>query len=201
MSAEIEHLRAAGRAATEGPWVAVEGGVRGNERRNWVASTHGCINAEGNEAFIATARNEWDGLLDEVERLRRWKAEALPVIGGLQTLGRALGLRPGTSITGAAAAEVAGDLRAEVEVLRAKVAEVERLASGMAREADTLDQAEMWDEAGQVRHYAYVLRAALADQSAQDGLSRAGTTSVASGATGDTEGAQRGAQGIEGGKA
>lgn len=40
----------------------------------------------------------------------------------------------------------------------------------------------------------------LANQSAQDGLSRAGTTSVASGATGDVTGAQIGAQ-DEGGKA
>ena len=36
----------------------------------------------------------------EVERLRRWKAEALPVLDGLQELGKALGLPLGSRITG-----------------------------------------------------------------------------------------------------
>lgn len=36
----------------------------------------------------------------EVERLSRWKGEALPVMDGLQELGRALGLPPGARITG-----------------------------------------------------------------------------------------------------
>ena len=155
MSANIEHLRAVGRAATEGPWVAVEGGVRGNERRNWVASTHGCINAEGNEAFIATARNEWDGLLDEVEAARR-------------------------------------DMSATRSAL---IARAERAEAKVARVGAILAAWEAWDGSpgpdGRTHpdasspHDRDRLRAALADQSAQD----------------DTTGAQRGAQGIEGGKA
>lgn len=47
----------------------------------------------------------------EVEQLRRWKAEALPVIAGLQEVGRALGLRLGTQITGRDAVDAALDLR------------------------------------------------------------------------------------------
>lgn len=39
-------------------------------------------------------------LLAEVDRLTRWKNEALPVIDGLQELGRALDIPLGHSITG-----------------------------------------------------------------------------------------------------
>jgi len=39
-------------------------------------------------------------LVAEIERLTRWKNEALPVISGLQELGRALDLQLGRSITG-----------------------------------------------------------------------------------------------------
>jgi len=183
MSANIEHLRAVGRAATEGPWERWTTDGTPDRRiasvdGRFVATIESGVKVAAADAdFVTTARNEWDGLLDEVEALRRWKAEAMSLFDGMQDLGRALGLPLGTLITGPVAVKAA-------EALRAKVARVEALA----------EAADVWVRAS-------ALRAALADQSAQDGLSRAGTTSVASGATGDTEGAQRGAQGIEGGKA
>lgn len=52
-------------------------------------------------------------LLAEVERLQRWKAEALPVMDGLQDLGKALGLPLGERITGPAAIEAVERLKAE----------------------------------------------------------------------------------------
>lgn len=62
----------------------------------------------------------------EVERLRRWKADALPVLDGLQELGKALGLPLGSRITGTEALAAVerltserGDLTTEVERLRA----------------------------------------------------------------------------------
>lgn len=58
-------------------------------------------------------------LADEVERLRRWKAEALPVIDGLQDVGHALGLPLGTRITGPEAAEKARAFVAQIEKVRA----------------------------------------------------------------------------------
>lgn len=53
------------------------------------------------------------GSASELADLRRWKAEALPVIAGLQELGRALGLPLGEQITGPRAVEAAERLRAE----------------------------------------------------------------------------------------
>lgn len=192
---DIEHLRAVGRAATEGPWLAQRATTAAGDQIVTVFTAEDESIYEDQFAnlsdaeFIATARNEWDGLLDEVERLRRWKAEAISLFDGLQDLGRALGLPLGTLITGPDAVEAAVGLSGEVARLRAKVARVEALASEW--EGDSL---------GTDRLCAADLRAALADESAQDGLSRAGTTSVASGATGDVTGAQIGAQ-DEGGKA
>lgn len=61
-----------------------------------------------------------DLLREEVARLQRWKDEALPVIMGLQDLGRALGLRLGTSITGLDAVEAARLLVAERDALTAR---------------------------------------------------------------------------------
>ena len=48
---------------------------------------------------------------DEVAHLRRWKAEALPVMSGLQELGRALGVGLGKSITARESVDLALDLR------------------------------------------------------------------------------------------
>lgn len=62
----------------------------------------------------------------ERDQLQRWKSEALPVIRGLQELGRVLGIRLGTEITGEMAAKVASELVAERDRLHA---EVEKLSS------------------------------------------------------------------------
>ena len=155
MSANIERLRAVGRAATEGPWSYIassssteEFGHRPGSSATYIAPDEGFSlrvdhTAYGRQAvadaeFCATARNEWDGLLDEVE------------------------------------------------ALRAKVARVEALVEEWGEYGP---DSEAWRVFGEqvlsVPFATASLRAALADQSAQD----------------DTEGAQRGAQGIEGGKA
>lgn len=77
MTADIERLRAVGRAATDGPWEV--GDLGGNvvfvsesgqiitgyeDGDSWVDVR------EEDAEFCATARNEWDALLDEVEALR-----------------------------------------------------------------------------------------------------------------------------------
>ena len=51
----------------------------------------------------------------EVERLRQWKAEALPVLDGLQEVGRALGTPLGQRITGRESVDLALDLRNRAE--------------------------------------------------------------------------------------
>jgi hypothetical protein len=61
----------------------------------------------------------------EVDRLRRWKAEATEVILGLQDVGKALGLGLGERITGASATEAAKRLHARAEAAEAQVARVE----------------------------------------------------------------------------
>lgn len=58
----------------------------------------------------------------EVERLQRWKGEALTVMAGLQDLGAALGMGLGKRITGETAAEKARELRAERDAARAELA-------------------------------------------------------------------------------
>ena len=60
---------------------------------------------------------ELGDLLAEVDRLTRWKAEALPVMTGLQELGKALGLTLGESITGPSAVDAAHALRARAEAV------------------------------------------------------------------------------------
>lgn len=60
-------------------------------------------------------------LLAEVDRLRRWQAEALPVSEGLQELGQALGLRLGDSITGTAALAAVNKLKAENKHLQGEL--------------------------------------------------------------------------------
>jgi len=67
-------------------------------------------------------------LTAEVERLERWKAEALEVMSGLRELGKALGLGPGVQITGPAALAEVERLTAERDALAAQVARVEALA-------------------------------------------------------------------------
>lgn len=55
----------------------------------------------------------------EVERLRRWKSEAMPVMDGLQNLGRALGVTLGQWITGPQALTRVAQLQSERDTARA----------------------------------------------------------------------------------
>lgn len=57
----------------------------------------------------------------ELAELRRWKSEAIEVIGGLQDLGRALGIGLGQNITGRSAVDAALDLRNERDAAREQV--------------------------------------------------------------------------------
>ena len=70
---------------------------------------------------------ELGDLLAEVDRLTRWKAEALPVMTGLQELGKALGLTLGESITGPSAVDAAHALRARAEAAEHAVQRVREL--------------------------------------------------------------------------
>ena len=69
---------------------------------------------EGIDAIVDSVCDVPD-LLAEVDRLTRWKAEALPVMTGLQELGKALGLTLGESITGPSAVDAAHALRVRAE--------------------------------------------------------------------------------------
>ena len=64
----------------------------------------------------------------ERDELRRWKAEALPVLSGLQELGKALGLPLGSRITGTEALAAVERLTSERDAARA---EAERLRAGI----------------------------------------------------------------------
>ena len=64
----------------------------------------------------------------EVERLARWQSDALPVMDGLQELGRTLGLILGDSITGPKAHAAAEALKSRAESAEATIARVRELA-------------------------------------------------------------------------
>lgn len=64
---------------------------------------------------------------NERDRLARWKAEALPVLDGLQEIGRALDLPLGTRVTGPQALKAIEALLAERDRLAAAVERVEAL--------------------------------------------------------------------------
>jgi hypothetical protein len=51
------------------------------------------------------------GLLDDLDALKRWKAEAMAVMSGLEELGRALGIPLGVSVTARAVVDAALELR------------------------------------------------------------------------------------------
>lgn len=76
----------------------------------------------------------------EAERddLARWKAEALPVMGGLQDLGKALGVPWGERITGPAAVAAAIALRARAEAAEELAALQNGRAGTAEAERDTL---------------------------------------------------------------
>lgn len=97
--------------------------------------------AEANAAYIAAASPDvLLGLLDrlavvEAERdeLARWKAEAIPVLDGLQEIGKALDLPLGTQITGPQALGAIEVLLAERDRLAAAVERVKALCESWRR--------------------------------------------------------------------
>lgn len=128
---DLAALEALAEAATPGPWtsyrphpayrsymverVAPEGHLAGDGAVVCCEDVKASENAE----FIAAADPGtvlW--LIREVERLTRWKSEALPVLDGLQELGKALGLPLGERITGPAAL-------AAVEALKLRATDAE----------------------------------------------------------------------------
>lgn len=128
-----DEIRAALAAATPGPWQVYESmqadtfiyGPRGILRDDIIAGP--TYNRE-NAHMIANAPTWLAELLAEVDRLTRWKAEALPVMTGLQELGKALGLTLGESITGPSAVDAAHALRARAEAAEQAVERVRELA-------------------------------------------------------------------------
>ena len=78
--------------------------------------------------LIANAPTWLTELLAEVDRLARWKAEAFPVIAGLQELGAELGIPLGKRITGPDALAAVKALTARAEAAEQTIQEVSRLA-------------------------------------------------------------------------
>ena len=72
----------------------------------------------------------------EVERLARWKSDALPVMDGLQELGRSLGLILGDSITGTKAHAAAEALKSRAESAEATIARVRELCDQQRARGD-----------------------------------------------------------------
>ena len=69
-----------------------------------------------------------DALTAERDALARWKSEAMPVMDGLQELGKALGIPLGHRITGPDALASVDALTAERDRLRDRLQRVEALA-------------------------------------------------------------------------
>ena len=140
-----EEIRAALAVATPGPWdakplgsegYAVTGapdpdapGVRAKMRRRIARFGYQDWDTDRANAELVANTPTWLAeLLAEVDRLTRWKAEALPVMTGLQELGKALGLTLGESITGPSAVDAAHALRARAEAAEQAVERVRELA-------------------------------------------------------------------------
>lgn len=96
----------------------------------------------GNEADNdATAESYVRERLAEVDRLSHWKAEALPVIDGLQELGAELGIRLGGRITGPDALAAVKALTARAEAAEQAVQRVREFADETAAFAS-----RAWDD-------------------------------------------------------
>lgn len=90
------------------------------------------------ETWIAkrdAAREE--SLRNEIARLVRWKAEALPIIAGLQELGRVMGLPVGVLVTGEMAKKKAIELVAANATLPRRMASRIEEAASVGREPAT----------------------------------------------------------------
>lgn len=90
------------------------------------------------QALYINAAGWLDGLLAEVERLQRWKDEAQTVMGGLQGLGTALGLRIGERVTGEAALKAVEDLNARLLDATARAEAAEQAVQRVRDLADEL---------------------------------------------------------------
>lgn len=105
-------------------------------------------NALADAALIAAMRNHLPALLDaarERDRLARWKAEALPVMAGVQELGRALGVDLGEIITARESVDLALDLRNERDAARAEVAALRERVEALA---DSIHGDAGWEHDG-----------------------------------------------------
>lgn len=114
-------IRAALEAAST-PWQSIPTSLDDERRvlQEWGGGlARGCscdyTTMDAADAHLVSHAPEWLAeLLAEVERLQRWKAEALTVMDGLQELGAALGLRIGERITGEAALKAVNALNARL---------------------------------------------------------------------------------------
>ena len=117
---EIQEIEARLAAATPGPWdfetIPETGESRvfvrsntGDPMLDVSVAPHG-VRAEDAE-FIAYAPEDIRALIAEVKRLEAWKREAVTVMGGLQELGKALGLPLGEQVTGPEALAKAKELK------------------------------------------------------------------------------------------
>ena len=179
MSAErLAEIKARAEAATLGPWVRDMHSPDMGGRSGWhirgprqLGPRSMVLNSRmlsGDAEFVAAVREDVPWLVEQVERLERWKAEALEVMSGLQALGKALGLQPGVRITGPAALAEVARLTAERDALAAQVARVERVEDGLRGVLNRLLATPPVGEstAGGILHAADRLRAALAGSEA-----------------------------------
>ena len=170
MSADrLDEIKARADAATEGPWVRDMHSPDMSGRSGWyirgprkLGLRSMVLNSRmlpGDAEFVEAAREDVPWLVDQVERLERWKFEACEVMSGLRELGKALGLGLGVQITGPAAL-------AEVERL---TAERDALAAAHARESEKVWKVEevMDDIEGSDPTTWERLRDALADTDAE----------------------------------
>ena len=134
----LDEIKARCDAATEGPWVRDMHSPDMSGRSGWyirgprkLGLRSMVLNSRmlsGDAEFVEAAREDVPWLVDQVERLERWKFEACEVMSGLRELGKALGLGLGVQITGPAALAEVTRLTAERDALAAQVARVESLA-------------------------------------------------------------------------
>ena len=140
MTTDLAMIEAALDAATPGPWVAVEHSTivqRREAMRDYLVAMIPNYSPEtaANRDLIVLLRNTAAELVErvkaaeaEVERLADWKASALPVMDGLQELGKSLGLPLGARITGPLAYVAAETLNARAETAEDTIASVRALA-------------------------------------------------------------------------
>ncbi len=130
----LDRLETLAQSATQGEWFLGDGWVytqpdneldpldhvlRTLPYRDPVKREHDHARVQRNAEYIAAADpGTILALIAEVRRLQHWRTEALPVVDGLQELGKALGITLGTRITGPLAVEAAERLNTEVRHLR-----------------------------------------------------------------------------------